>query len=185
MIRITRHREFSAAGKRALAHPHDAERFGSIQALRRRTPQTVRTTEDWVREFTEGWRDPRGADRFIAHFRELLDERVRLIQPQLATVVGRDAFAERFVRPLFALIPDLRADVDRWAVNGEEAIKHLAGVKGRSFCIGLHLGLLNGFNRNIIVSHFQRGLDHRKNITLDTVTVKRQIFYLNFQTSEV
>ena len=91
------------------------------EALRRRTPQTVRTTEDWVREFTEGWRDPRGADRFIAHFRELLDERVRLIQPQLATVVGRDAFAERFVRPLFALIPDLRADVDRWAVNGEQA----------------------------------------------------------------
>lgn len=82
---------------------------------------TVRTTEDWVRAFADGWRDPRGADGFISHFREILAEDIRLIQPQLGTLVGREAFEERFVRPLFALIPDLSAEVERWAVKGEEA----------------------------------------------------------------
>jgi ketosteroid isomerase-like protein len=80
-----------------------------------------RTTEDWVAAFTEGWRAPRGADGFLAHFSELVDDEIRLVQPQLAPVVGRRAFEQRFVRPLFELIPDLRADVERWAVNGDDA----------------------------------------------------------------
>jgi ketosteroid isomerase-like protein len=86
----------------------------------------VRTPEQWVHAFAEGWRDrseigQRGAEAFIAHFREMLDEDVRLIQPQLGTLVGRRAFEEGFARPLFDLIPDLRADVERWAVNGDDA----------------------------------------------------------------
>jgi ketosteroid isomerase-like protein len=84
-----------------------------------------RSAEEWVREFTEGWREPRGADGFIAHFREILGEDIRLVQPQLGTVVGRKAFEERFVRPLFALIPDLHAEVERWAVNGDDALIEL------------------------------------------------------------
>src|SRR5207302_478737 len=52
---------------------------------------------------------------------ELLDEDVRLIQPQLGTLIGRRAFEERFARPLFNFIPDLHADVERWAVNGDDA----------------------------------------------------------------
>jgi ketosteroid isomerase-like protein len=81
----------------------------------------VRTTQDWVGGFTEGWREPRGAESFIAHFRGMLDEDVRLIQPQLGTIVGRRGFEERFARPLFELIPDLHAEVERWAVNGDSA----------------------------------------------------------------
>jgi ketosteroid isomerase-like protein len=44
---------------------------------------------------------------------------VRLIQPQLPTVVGHRGFEERFVRPLFELIPDIRGEVERWAARGD------------------------------------------------------------------
>jgi hypothetical protein len=85
------------------------------------TSAPARTTREWVEAFAEGWRAPDGPDGLIAHFRALLDDDVRLIQPQLGTLVGFRAFEEGFVRPLFALVPDLRAEVDRWAVNGEDA----------------------------------------------------------------
>jgi ketosteroid isomerase-like protein len=49
----------------------------------------------------------------------MLAEDVRLIQPMVPTLVGRRAFAERFVQPLFALIPDLRGEVERWAARGD------------------------------------------------------------------
>ncbi len=81
----------------------------------------VRSAREWVQGFTEGWRAPDGAEGFIAHFREMLADDIRLVQPQLGTTVGRRAFEEQFVRPLFELIPDLRAEVERWAVNGDEA----------------------------------------------------------------
>jgi ketosteroid isomerase-like protein len=49
----------------------------------------------------------------------MLAPEIRFIQPQLPTLVGHRAFEEDFVKPLFALIPDLRGDVERWASGGE------------------------------------------------------------------
>jgi ketosteroid isomerase-like protein len=74
---------------------------------------------DWVARFAEGWQAPAGPDSFVAHFRELLAPDVRLIQPQVRTTVGHRAFDEEFVRPLFALIPDLHGEVERWAARGD------------------------------------------------------------------
>jgi ketosteroid isomerase-like protein len=80
-------------------------------------PSAQRTAEEWVAGFAEGWRAPSGPDAFVAHFRPLLAPDIRLIQPQVPTVVGHRAFAEEFVRPLFALIPDLHGEVERWAAR--------------------------------------------------------------------
>jgi hypothetical protein len=78
------------------------------------------TAETWVAGFAEGWRAPTGPDAFVAHFHKLLSPDVRLIQPQLPTLVGHRAFLEGFARPVFALIPDLHGKVERWATDGEE-----------------------------------------------------------------
>jgi hypothetical protein len=87
----------------------------------------------WVAAFAEGWRAPAGPDAFIAHFRPLLASDVRLIQPQLPDVHGRDGFEREFVRPLFELIPDARADVQRWSArDGDLHIElTLHGTVGR------------------------------------------------------
>lgn len=89
---------------------------------------TVAATQDrraaaeaWVAAFRQGWRAPTGADAFADHFEPLLDPSVRLLQPQIPTLVGRRAFRERFARPLFDLIPDLRGEVERWAVADDLA----------------------------------------------------------------
>jgi ketosteroid isomerase-like protein len=73
----------------------------------------------WVEMFTEGWRQPTDADSFCDHFDPWMDPEVRLIQPQLPAVVGRRAFREKFARPLFDLVPDLRGTVEGWAARGE------------------------------------------------------------------
>jgi hypothetical protein len=80
----------------------------------------ARSAEEWVEDFTRGWRAPGGAQAFASHFREMLAEDVRLIQPQLPAIVGRRAFEEEFVRPLFAIMPDVRGEVERWAARGDE-----------------------------------------------------------------
>src|ERR671927_309457 len=67
------------------AAPHDTQGF-QAQA------------ERWVADFTEGWRAPTGPQAFADHFRSRLSSDVRLIQPQLPTVVGHRGFEERFVR---------------------------------------------------------------------------------------
>jgi hypothetical protein len=59
----------------------------------------------WVLAFAEGWLAPASADAFADHFQPWFDPHIRLIQPQLPTLVGHQAFRERFARPLFALIP--------------------------------------------------------------------------------
>jgi ketosteroid isomerase-like protein len=73
--------------------------------------------EAFVQAFTEGWRAPIDADRFADHFEPWLDPEVRLVQPGMPTTVGRQAFRESFVRPLFELIPDLHGTVEGWAVR--------------------------------------------------------------------
>ena len=90
------------------------------------TTPTPHETEDfqaqaerWVADFTEGWRAPKGPQAFADHFCSRLSPDVRLIQPQLPTVVGHRDFEERFVRPLFELMPDIRGEVERWAAGGD------------------------------------------------------------------
>lgn len=80
-------------------------------------PSADAAARRWVEGFAEGWRAPSGPEAFAAHFRGLLATDVRLIQPQLPTVVGYGAFEERFVKPIFALIPDLHGEVERWAAR--------------------------------------------------------------------
>jgi hypothetical protein len=59
------------------------------------------TAQTWVEGFAEGWHAPSGPDAFAAHFRPLLASDVRLVQPQLPTIVGHQAFEDEFVKPLF------------------------------------------------------------------------------------
>jgi hypothetical protein len=73
----------------------------------------------FVRAFAEGWRAPIDGEHFSDHFEPWLDPDVRLVQPQVPTVVGRRAFRERFARPLFELVPDLHGTVEGWAASGD------------------------------------------------------------------
>ncbi len=87
---------------------------------RLRSPaSSARTPREWVAGFTEGWRAPAGPDEFAEHFRALIADDVRLVQPQLPTLRGYRAFAQSFVAPTFTLIPDLRGEVERWVTDGE------------------------------------------------------------------
>jgi SnoaL-like domain len=91
---------------------------------------TKRTTEEWVEAFAEGWRAPTDADAFCNHFDALIDDRVRLIQPQLPDLVGKREFRERFARPLFSLLSDVRGTVESWAMRDELAFIELT-IRGR------------------------------------------------------
>lgn len=77
------------------------------------------SAEDWLREFEAGWRDPPGPDEFAAHFERILDPEVRLVQPQLPTLVGHREFETGMVAPLFALMPDVHVEVRSWASRGD------------------------------------------------------------------
>jgi len=77
------------------------------------------SVERWVEAFIEGWRAPAGPDEFADFFEPHLIDDVRMIQPQLPTLVGKRAFREGFVRPTFTLIPDLHATVHDWAATAE------------------------------------------------------------------
>ena len=86
----------------------------------------------WVLAFAEGWRAPAGADAFADHFQPWFDPHIRLLQPLLPTLVGHQAFRERFARPLFALIPDLDGHVERFAIGADGAYIELTlrGTRG-------------------------------------------------------
>lgn len=79
----------------------------------------VRTAEQWVEAFAEGWRAPANTDAFCDHFEPLIDDEMRLIQPQLPTVVGKRAFRDAFAEPLFGLLSEIRGTVESWAARGE------------------------------------------------------------------
>jgi SnoaL-like domain len=89
--------------------------------------------EAWVAGFAEGWRTPAGADGLVASFAPILSPHVRMIQPQLPTLVGHEAFRRGFAEPLFDLIPDLRGRVVRWATRGDDVFieVELRGTLGR------------------------------------------------------
>jgi ketosteroid isomerase-like protein len=79
----------------------------------------------WVLAFAHGWLAPASADAFADHFQPWFHPHVRLRQPLLPTLVGHQAFRERFARPLFALIPDLDGQVERFAISGDCAYVEL------------------------------------------------------------
>jgi ketosteroid isomerase-like protein len=88
---------------------------------------------EWVAMFAEGWANPVNADRFCDHFDPWLDSEVRMIQPNLRPIVGRQAFREQFARPLFELVPDLHGTVEGWASSGDSVYIELRldGTVGR------------------------------------------------------
>jgi hypothetical protein len=98
-----------------------------MPATRTATPEDLEArdgraaAEAWVREFAEGWRAPASPDAFADHFDRVMDPGIRLIQPQIPPLVGKDAFRNRFVRPLFTFIPDLRGEVERYTVGEDVA----------------------------------------------------------------
>jgi hypothetical protein len=73
----------------------------------------------WVEVFTEGWREPAGADAFAAHFEHYLDPEVRFVQPLMPAVQGLGEWRAGFVRPTFTMLPGLRGEVHHWAVSGD------------------------------------------------------------------
>jgi len=81
--------------------------------------------ERWLQGFRTGWAAGAGPEAFIAHFRPMLDPDVLLLGPQLPPLRGIEAFERHFVTPLFALMPDVRADVGRAAIGGETIFAEL------------------------------------------------------------
>jgi ketosteroid isomerase-like protein len=75
--------------------------------------------EAFVEAFAQGWRAPNDLERMMAHFTPMLTEDVRLVQPQIPTLVGREQFRTGFAEPLFALMPDLHGEVEQWAARGD------------------------------------------------------------------
>jgi ketosteroid isomerase-like protein len=73
------------------------------------------TAAEWVEEFAVGWRAPTDADSFCDHFERVLDDDIRLIQPQLPQITGKRAFRQDFARPLFDLLSEIRGTVESWA----------------------------------------------------------------------
>jgi hypothetical protein len=81
--------------------------------------------EAWVQEFIEGWRAPESPEACAAHFERILDPEVRLIQPQLPDLIGYDGLRNGFMAPLFALLPDVHVEVERWATRGNDVLIEL------------------------------------------------------------
>ena len=94
---------------------------------------TEAAAEAWVQMFTEGWANPVDADTFCDHFDPHFQPEVRMIQPSMRPIVGKEAFREEFARPLFDLLPDLHGTVEGWATEGDVAYieLRLEGTIGR------------------------------------------------------
>jgi hypothetical protein len=95
---------------------------------------TATKAEAWVEMFTEGWANPVDADTFCDHFDPWFQPEVRMIQPSVRPIVGRQAFREAFARPLFDLVPDLHGVVENWASSGDTLYieLRLEGTIGRT-----------------------------------------------------
>jgi hypothetical protein len=75
--------------------------------------------EAFVEAFDENWRAGGPAHAFVERFRPLLDPQVRLVQPQVPTLVGLEAFETGFAAPLFDLMPDARGAVRGWSARDD------------------------------------------------------------------
>jgi ketosteroid isomerase-like protein len=94
---------------------------------------TSNAAKAWVEMFAEGWANPVDADSFCDHFDPWFQPEVRMIQPSVRPVVGKQAFREEFARPLFELVPDLHGTVESWAASGDVVYieLRLEGTVGR------------------------------------------------------
>jgi len=94
---------------------------------------TNAAAEAWVEMFAEGWANPVDADTFCDHFDPHFQDDVRMIQPSMRPIVGKQAFREEFARPLFDLIPDLHGTVEGFSADGDVAYieLRLEGTVGR------------------------------------------------------
>jgi hypothetical protein len=97
------------------------------------TVEASSEAQAWVEAFERGWRAPQSADAFADHFEPWLSPEIRLVQPMVRPIVGHQAFRERFTRPLFELMPDLRGTVEGWAASGDTVYVELRldGTLGR------------------------------------------------------
>ena len=84
------------------------------------TPATA-----FARLFAEAWAigatDP---ERFFAHFATSFAPDVRLVQPLVPAATGLHGFRRRF-EPIFAAIPDLRAEVLRYGATADGVLIEL------------------------------------------------------------
>jgi ketosteroid isomerase-like protein len=97
---------------------------------------TPEQAQAWVEMFAEGWANPVDTDTFCDHFDPWFHPDVRMIQPSIPALVGREAFRERFARPLFELVPDLHGTVENWAHSGDAVYIELrleGRIGGRPF----------------------------------------------------
>ena len=97
------------------------------------SPGTRVEVEAVVAAFDAKWRAGGPAAAFVERWKDLLDPEIRLVQPQVPTLVGYEAFARGFVEPFFALMPDARGEVLGWAAAGETAYVEfeITGTIGR------------------------------------------------------
>ena len=72
----------------------------------------------FAEHFATGWRVGGPADRFVEHFAAVTAPDVVLIQPLARTVRGHGGMREVF-EPLFAAIPDLHGEVQRWGETAD------------------------------------------------------------------
>jgi hypothetical protein len=84
-------------------------------------PTQPLTAEQWIERFKLAWATTNGPAAFAEHFRSLLSPDVRLLGPQLPPLRGFEAFEQSFVEPMFSLIPDIHAEVERWATSDNAA----------------------------------------------------------------
>ena len=92
--------------------------------------------QTWVEMFTEGWANPVDADTFCDHFEPWFQDDVKMIQPSMRPIVGKQAFRAEFARPLFDLVPDLHGIVENWAADGDTVYIELrleGTMRGRPF----------------------------------------------------
>jgi len=99
-----------------------------MSAVATPTSTSVESAEAWVEGFIEGWRAPASAEATAEHFERLLAPDIRLIQPQLPTGVGYGALRRQFLEPLFALMPYVHCEVDRWAALGDDLFIELTVI---------------------------------------------------------
>ncbi len=72
--------------------------------------------ERYVARWLQGWSYGASQRCLDEHATTIFDEHTRYIQPLFDAVTGEQGMRELF-EGIFALIPDLRAELDHWAVN--------------------------------------------------------------------
>jgi len=72
--------------------------------------------ERYVARWREGWSYGAGKRCLDEHARTIRDERTLYIQPLFDAVTGEQGMRKLF-EGIFALIPDLRAEIDHWVVD--------------------------------------------------------------------